>query len=365
MDTPVDGFSVIEQALQEGEAAALGEQPVDAPIEGEGGENLGDEPSSPWDGKAYSIDADEYDVGLVSGEKKISYKADGEKRTKTLDQLVDSAQKADYNERQLNKTRSQLKELSDKLTEFEQLNSAAQQDAEILSRILKGDDAFLTELRKRYNEALGNKPAGKPAEAPRDEPVDGYGNTTESQQQGLAFVMKAIKPWADQVAEAYDADPADLVKQVLLMADNEPSHTFGWDTLDDILNHRLINELEAAGYTRSKDAPRFDVEQWIPNESPPERVSSYITPKGERKRSASELAAENERLRTELAEKAVADGGPGPVSDTPGSKGGKGRSSSGSDGSRYRSDLIDVSEAQSADDIFEALDAMEQSAYRR
>lgn len=231
------------------------------------------------------------DDGLLGLEFK--YKASGEEHTKSLDELVRTAQSAHGTAQKLEQYRTERKELSDALLEKESLAEALAQDRDLFVKVLK--DSSGEQFKALQAEYL--KRAGQPA--PDAAPDAPDASTDQDIQAGQQVLEQHIMPYAERLAEAYEgADATEIVEQVLLELSEEPPQYLTADTVGEILNERIVQALEEAGYEASGDRPTFDLSVFEDAGAP---ASRGIRPRSERSSNGnSDLAKENQRLREQL-----------------------------------------------------------------
>lgn len=283
-------------------------EPATTGTEGDAKESPGESPSEERELQTQfrlTRDGEEIDLaeapdGLLDME--ISYKANGEERTKRLDELVRVAQTGHMTEEKI----STLKEQRDEVArEHEELSEEAQ--------ALRGDrDLFLKALRDKSGETFKTiqekflEKAGDPVEGGAEPGAGGEGTQAtpeEVQQRGLELAQKHIHPFSEQVAEAYGHDnPTEITRALLVELNEEPKRFWNADTLEEIANERIPRMLEKAGYTRQGEVPRFDSSGL--SEGPGAGTGdSLITPRdqaGGGGPEAEKLRKENQRLREQL-----------------------------------------------------------------
>ena len=373
MSEGTEGFDdVMEAAFAEGEAAVLEEvgadegdvstkEVVDVSGAGDVSEESGTTPASTED-----INKAEQTISDAGFEKTAEglyrFKASGEMVELDENKLVSWARRYEAAVKGENKLREERDSFAEAAKEAEALKELTKQNDELLKAILRGgaeSDQLLKEMRQAFAD-----PNTTSSEEPRK--VDKTGPTQdEMAMAGQQVVQDVIMPYAQQVAEAFEgADAAEVRDAILTMLDEEVGvkKDLSWDDLEDVMNRRIIEEMEGAGYDRTGDLNRFDS---TPHRDVGDgsggnaeaRTARGITKKGFKKvDEAAALKAENERLKAELQEKATGS--------TPEIEGGfSGGSGSRKNQAEAKSELLDLSEARSVRDIMDELDKMERKAY--
>ena len=338
-DEPGTVADVIAGAL-EGEAgegdtvAPVVEAPVvEAPVEGvtpaveTPPEVLPPAPSRPFsliDGEGAALE----DPGsvtlqnLLDGEASVAFKAKGEEQTASLEKLVSMAQRQIGQGQRLDQERTDHKATHKALNKALEAQDGAVAQKALLLKILK--DPTGEEFKKAANEFSGGEglatvgsvaePAAPPAPV---DPTDPYDVNSPSMQAGANVVREIIQPRAEALAEAYGADPQEVMQAIVQAAGEVVPSSFTVDRLAEIMNEDIVGLLEESGYVSEAG-----VADWTAPDSPA-RSTNGLTRAGERKVSGGDqaLVEENTRLKAQLEAaktgdvvKAVSDSPPSPDS---------------------------------------------------
>lgn len=280
----------------------------------------------------------------------VSFREDGEDRTLSVDKLVKQAQRSQLNARQKEQYRQELKELRPLRTEAEQLRANAENADTLLQEILRGDNALLQKMRESYAKALG--PDGKlPEPAPTAVPDD-----VAAGQKAIETIML---PHAKALGEAFGVETDDIAQELAdLIGEAGQDPDFGWDALDAIMNEKIVELLEDLEYelAEGQELPQFDSSQY--REAGEERKAADrpagLQRRGSRKAPASTSAeqARIKELEAELQELRTAEA---PDVGQKGAATGRGRSKAQRD-KGLQSDLLDLNEATSYQDVLNAMD---------
>jgi hypothetical protein len=367
--------SVLEELTDEQVLEQIGmEEPGEPVVESEGLEadlqidlELDDdreEPAEPTDlwadrayrvvdsnGKPYERLEDMSVEQMLGGEARIEYTVSGETKNLALNKLVDWATRLPGTSKAGQEARDRVKELDAELEKYSDLESKNSQNEALLRRILRGDDATLAKAREAYEKGMGEDFLPPKAEPATDDTTDAQ---AAEEAAGRRLAIEVIGPHAEALAEAFGAEPGGIAIEIAQMIKDEGRH-LTWATVNDILNRRVIERLEENGYEAER-WERFDTDK-IEASTQGATQTSGIKPKGATPEVTSDdsLKAENEKLRAQLAEARVS--GAGDVErDAGASNDRKGRKPN----KKYKSELIDLTEADSVDDILKQLDDMEE-----
>jgi hypothetical protein len=184
-----------------------------------------------------------------------------------------------------------------------------------------------------------------------DAELEKYSDLESKNSQNEALLRRILRGDDATLAKAREAYEKGMGED-FLPPKAEPAT---WATVNDILNRRVIERLEENGYEAER-WERFDTDK-IEASTQGATQTSGIKPKGATPEVTSDdsLKAENEKLRAQLAEARVS--GAGDVErDAGASNDRKGRKPN----KKYKSELIDLTEADSVDDILKQLDDMEE-----
>lgn len=291
---------------------------------------------------------------------RISFKRSGEQVTATLEDLVRDAQQLgkaqSQAERMLEQRNTTAAELNELKPELESLRAMEHSWREALE-----DEAVYKEAREAYMRAIGkggsagsSAPSGAPAEKPAGSPP-AEPSSDDAYKAGESFFAENLWPHMQSVAEAYGADAQELSQTVLERIGEEPPQFLTLERVQEIVNDELAAELRRAGYEAAKQ-----VDPWAPPQAAASgsRRGRGLTPKAERSGSKQ---SELEQLRARIAQLEAGgstsdDDEPPPSGNEPSGIGaGRKSGASAEDRALYRSEAIDVSEAESAEDIFKAL----------
>ena len=292
---------------------------------------------------------------LKSGKVKLTFTSDGETQEVTLAKAIAWAQQMKIATKREGKLRTERNEAIEKAKGADKYKEAADSNDTLLKAILKGGpeaDTLLREMRGEYAKVLGNKPPVVDEKAPTTSSTD------ETAAAGAELATKIIKPHAEALAKGFEgADALEIAQEIVTLLSEEPN--LDWDLVDDILHRRILEQLEAAGYTQTAEVEKFDLTSWregTTQETEEKKVG--LRPKGAAPRRGAEtpaekaLRVENENLKRKLQEHTLRGAPPGP------SPVGGGKTPKGPVDAGLKSDLIDVSGAKSVAEVMATLQAV-------
>ena len=275
---------------------------------------------------------------------KVSFRQDGEDKTLSLEKLINQAQRAQLNSRKNQEYRDELKNLRPLARELEDAKAKAENADTILQSILGGDDQLLSRMRQAYQKALG--PDGKLPEAP--EP-----SQDPEAEAGRQAIQQVMMPHAEALAEAFDVDSMDVASELAdLITEYASKADMDWDAMDDIMNVQIVQLLEDLEYelVEGQELPVFDSSQYREKAQASQPRTPGLRRRGERPAKVDskdarirELEAQLQELKTGEAPEVSKKSGPSGRRSKPSEKGAS-------------SDLLDLSGAESYQDILNAMD---------
>lgn len=379
-DTSVDTGNPIQDAMAEGEAAVLADiqastsLPASPPQQADSSreEVIQDasvdaqaivERETPRTDESESPPADEStrpgwwktSVDGLDPAATFTFKQDGEEVTLPVEKVLKAAARAPFLARQETKLRAERNDALTRAQEADQYKEAAEAGDRILTEILRGDNDLLSRMRAKFQETTGARRANanQPAPAP-DQALD------PAMQEGQRVVQEVLTPYAAELANVFpESDANEIVSEILTMIGEEPDMDF--DTLEDVLERRIVDRLEEAGYEIAGELPRLQ-KTWREQKQAGERTPTRagIKPRGSARTHATPReAAQAKRiaeLQAQLQEGATRDQPDVGGARTPGGvrqlKGGERADE------RAKSSLLDLSGAESMQDIQRELDKL-------
>lgn len=267
-----------EAAGEEGE----GEAPAAAPAEG--AETQGAAQAQGTQGGLKTpfkiLEGDEERDPEAEALAKVKYKAKGEEKTRRLDEVVRLAQQAEGANQTIEELRDQRERLATDLGEAQETLQGLQRDRDLFMQALRDESGeTFKQIQERFKEGL-QRQGGR--QAPPQQQQEGP--PQEHVQAGRNLFQQHIKPHAEQIAQAYGADAEEIAKATLAELQREPPQFMRPDTLGEILNERIPQQLEQLGYERQGEVPYFDVQRLQSERRTGRGAASVITPREERGR---------------------------------------------------------------------------------
>lgn len=184
-------------------------------------------------------------------ERQVRFKAGGEERTMTLDEVVRLAQNAQGRDQDVSQLRTQRDQTARELQQMESQLVALKRDRDVFLAALRDSsgDTF-----RQVQEAFSKgRPAGehpRPADVPREDDA--------TRRAGEKMMQEHIIPFATQLAGVYDARVNEIVQVALEELGKIPPKFLTVEDVGDVLNRTIPSMLEENGYTPNGDVPRFD-----------------------------------------------------------------------------------------------------------
>jgi hypothetical protein len=372
---PTRAGDVLKGVLEEAKAAAATPPPPPTPTPvKEGAPPAPSESKAPFSFRRGEEVVDAAALGLPD-DLQITYTAKGKEQAKSLPELVRMAQQVHGVSETLETLRSERKQLGDLLKEREATQSEMEADRDVFLKMLKDPTgATFKRVQEHFLKAMGGEAleVGE-AEAPPANlsPEDlelqkqlPKGMTVEHVRKGQSMVEQQLLPYTQQLAEAFPgADAMELLTVGLELVQDEPQQLLTPERVQEIFTDRLLEMLEAEGYERAGDLPAFSLD--VGGGKAPaaaNRTPGRLTPKQKRVEVLSSLderlQQENQRLREQLEAMGVR-GQRQVLADAPPPPGGSGAPPAGG-----ALPLLDLSEANSANDVKEALRTLRKKAHR-